>query len=195
MLRITLIKSVEILTSTLFLYFCSYAHAIQLEIGDIVLRSGTTIDSTVIQKLGNVKYSHIGVITQITPEIIVAHATTDDDPALPNQVLATEYNVFTSPKFAKYFLIIRPNFLSPTEKKLFAQKVANKVGEPYILKKKEEENLYCTTLLEQPLLELRPMIELEWHEIDLGPFQGSYLFPDTFIDIDGMTIIQTDNSD
>lgn len=186
-----LIRSVAIFISTLFLYTLSFTHAIQLEIGDIVLRTGTTVDSLVIQKLANVQYSHIGVITQISPEVIVVHATTDDDPNKPNQVLATKFDTFVSPKFAKNFLIIRPNFLSTIEKNIFATEIANKTGHAYILKNQQEENLYCTTLLEQPLLKLRPTIQLKWHAINLGPFQGDYLFPDTFMDIEGMTVIQS----
>lgn len=182
-------KSVAIAISTLFLCMLSYVHAAQLEVGDIVLRTGTTVDSLVIQKLANVRYSHIGVITQISPEIIVVHATTDDDPTKLNQVITTDFTTFVSPQFAKNHLILRPDFLTNDEKIIFSQKINAKIGQLYVLKKQGEDNLYCTTLIAQPLLELHPSTILQWHEINLGPFQGQYLFPDTFIDIKGMKII------
>ena len=182
-------QSVVIILTALFLCAFSYANQNTLAIGDIILRSGTTMDSLAIQKIGKVKYSHIGIITQIEPEIIVVHTTTDDDPNHPNQVITTSFDIFTSPKFAHAFLIIRPNFLNDDEKIILANTIQSKIGEPYVLKSREENNLYCTTLIEQPLLKLRPNIQLEWHTIDIGPFQGSYLFPDTFMNIKGMEIL------
>ena len=186
-------QSVVIMLTTLFLCTFSYAKD-TLAIGDIVLRAGSNMDSLAIQKLGTVQYSHIGIITQIEPEIIVVHSTTDDDPQYPNQTIATSFETFTSPKFARNFLIIRPNFLTLDEKLMLANHIHSKIGAPYILKTREADNLYCTTLIEQPLLQLRPNIQLEWHNIDFGPFKGSYLFPDTFINIEGMEILRSDSS-
>ena len=181
-------QSVVIILTTLFLCAFSYAKD-TLAIGDIILRAGSNMDSLAIQKLGKVQYSHIGIITQIKPEIVVVHSTTDDDPSHPNQAIATSFEVFTSPKFARNFLIIRPNFLTLDEKLRLANHIHSKIGAPYVLKSREEENLYCTTLIEQPLLQLRPNIQLEWHNIDFGPFKGTYLFPDTFMNIEGMKIL------
>lgn len=182
-------QSVVIFLTALFLCVFSYANDTALAIGDIVLRTGSNMDSLAIQKLGKVQYSHIGIITQTDPEIIVVHSTTDDDPNHTNQVITTPFEVFTSPKFARNFLIIRPSFLTLNEKLSLAKNIHSKLGAPYILKSREEENLYCTTLIEQPLLQLRPNIQLEWRNIDFGPFQGSYLFPDTFMNIEGMEIL------
>lgn len=182
------LQGVVIILTTLFLCAFSYAND-ALAIGDIVLRAGSNMDSLAIQKLGKVQYSHIGIITQIEPEIIVIHSTTDDDADHLNQVIATPFEIFTSPKFARNFLIIRPNFLTLDEKLNLASDIHSKLGAPYLLKSREEENLYCTTLIEQPLLQLRQNIELEWHNIDFGPFKGSYLFPDTFMNIEGMEIL------
>lgn len=186
-----ILKSVMKTFIALFLYLSiSLAETHTLELGDIVLRAGNNLDSLTIQKLGNVRYSHIGVITQITPEILVTHATTDDSPHFPNQVITTPYIEFISHKFAKEHLIIRPNFLSAHEKITFANDIHTKIGSPYSLKSKDQDNLYCTTLIEQPLLKLRPALTLQWHSIKFGPFNGEYLFPDTFITIDGMQIIE-----
>lgn len=182
-------QSVVIFLTALFLCVFSYANDTALAIGDIVLRTGSNMDSLAIQKLGKVQYSHIGIITQTDPEIIVVHSTTDDDPNHTNQVITTPFEVFTSPKFARNFLIIRPSFLTLNEKLSLAKNIHSKLGAPYILKSREEDNLYCTTLIEQPLLQLRPNIQLEWHNIDFGPFKGSYLFPDTFMNIEGMEIL------
>lgn len=187
-------QSVVTMLATLFLCAFSYANDNVLAIGDIVLRAGSNMDSLAIQKLGKVHYSHIGIITQTEPEIIVINSTTDDDPNHLNQVIATPFDIFTSAQFARSFLIIRPNFLTLDEKLKLAQNIHAQLGAPYLLKSREEENLYCTTLIEQPLLQLRPNIELEWNTIDLGPFKGSYLFPDTFINIEGMEILTSDGN-
>lgn len=183
-------KSVVTLFTALFLCPISIASELQLDVGDIVLRSGINVDSIIIQKLSNSRYSHIGVITQIHPTIIVVHATTDDNPEKPNQVIETSYETFIAAEFSNDHLVIRPNFLSSEEKHIFANAIQKKVGEPYVLKSKENDNLYCTTLLEQPLITLRPNILLDWQNIDFGPFHGEYLFPDAFIKIEGIITLQ-----
>ena len=60
-----------------------------LQPGDWVFRSGVSADSRLIRHLSGSAYSHIGIVTQTAPQVLVAHATTDDDPARPDQVLIT----------------------------------------------------------------------------------------------------------
>ena len=59
----------------------------KVKLGDLVLREGTATDSNVIMMLSASDYSHIGIITAVLPEIIVTHATTDDDPEHADQVI------------------------------------------------------------------------------------------------------------
>ena len=53
-------------------------HMSELRPGDLVLRLGTVTDSLIIAKVSHSSYSHIGMIIEVWPEILVAHATTSD---------------------------------------------------------------------------------------------------------------------
>ncbi len=165
----------------------------QLEVGDIVFRTAYGKESRLIQLVSGGDYSHIAVITEITPEISVTHATTNDHPEKLNQVLLTDITEFLSPTYAKTYLIARPDFLSAAEKALFAKEIAARVGEPYILKHRSLDNLYCTTLLEAPLKSLVPDLSLQWQSLQVPGMAGDYLFPDTFLDIAGMKPILKDD--
>ncbi len=51
----------------------------KLKVGDLIFRMGVGADSFVIADVTNSKYSHMGMISAIEPEILVTHATTADD--------------------------------------------------------------------------------------------------------------------
>ena len=72
---------------------------LQLEVGDIVFRTAYGKESRMVTLLSGGDYSHIAVITDITPEIMVTHATTNDNPDKLNQVLLTPITEFLSPTF------------------------------------------------------------------------------------------------
>ena len=69
-----------------------------LQEGDWVFRHGTATDSRLIRELSRSRFSHIGIVVQTQPEVWIAHATTDDDPAHPNQVLLTPLAEFATPQ-------------------------------------------------------------------------------------------------
>lgn len=167
----------------------------QLAVGDIVFRTAYGKESRFVQWISGGEFSHIALITAVEPEIIVTHATTNDEEALPNQVLATPIEKFLSPTFAKTYLIARPEFLPDIERLYFAEMVAARVGEPYILKGREEENLYCTTLLEIPLQQFAPHLatQLSWQELSLPGVAGEYLFPDAFLSLPDMRPLLIDD--
>ena len=167
----------------------------ELEVGDIVFRTAYGKESRFIQWVSGGEFSHIALITAIEPKIIVTHATTNDEETLPNQVLATPIEKFLSPTFAKSYLIARPEFLPDIERFRFAEMVAERVGQPYILKGREENNLYCTTLLEIPLQHLAPQLtsQLSWQELSLPGVAGEYLFPDTFLSLPDMRPLLIDD--
>lgn len=169
------------------------AYLEQLEVGDIVFRTAYGKESRLIQLVSGGDYSHIAVITEISPEVRVTHATTNDHPEKLNQVLLTAITEFLSPTYAKTYLIARPDFLSAPDKALFAKEIAVKVGEPYVLKSRSLENLYCTTLLEVPLKSLVPDLSLQWQSLQVPGMPGDYLFPDAFLDIAGMKQILKDD--
>lgn len=165
----------------------------ELEVGDIVFRTAYGKESRLIQLVSGGDYSHIAVITEITPEIKVTHATTNDHPEKINQVLLTPIVEFLSPTFAKTYLIARPDFLSMPEKSYFAGEISRRIGEPYVLKSRSLGNLYCTTLLEAPLRTLMPDLTLKWQSLQVPGMPGDYLFPDAFLEIDGIRPILKDD--
>lgn len=164
-----------------------------LEVGDIVFRTAYGKESRLIQMVSEGEYSHIAVITMIAPEVKVVHATTNDHPILQNQVLLTPITEFLSPDVAKQYLIVRPKFLNHQERQYFAAEIAKRVGEPYVLKSKEFDNLYCTTLLETPLQSIRPQIMLEYQLLKVPGMNGNYLFPDAFLALQGLEFLLKDN--
>ncbi len=168
-------------------------HLEQLEVGDIVFRTAYGKESRLIQLVSGGGYSHIAVVTEVSPEVKVTHATTNDDPDKLNQVLLTSITRFLSPTYAKTYLVARPKFLSAFEREVFAAEVAQKIGEPYLLQSKHLENLYCTTLLEGPLRSLVPHLSLQWQTLDLPGVPGDYLFPDAFLEIPGLQQILKDD--
>lgn len=165
----------------------------ELQVGDIVFRSAYGKESRLIEWVSGGNYSHIAVITDIDPEIIVTHATTNEDPHYPDQVQSTPITRFLSPSITKQYQIIRPHFLSDEAKLQFAKLLKAQLGQPYILKNREESNLYCTTFLEQALQTLYPLPELEWQSLSIPGYQGDYLFPDAFLALPDMkTLLQDD---
>ena len=83
----------------------------RLEPGDWVFRSGISADSRVIKSISRSRYSHIGMIVQTVPQVVVAHAATDDDPKHPDQVLLTPLAEFAATDKADGIAVARPKFL------------------------------------------------------------------------------------
>lgn len=164
-----------------------------LEVGDIVFRTAYGKESRLIKMVSQSEYSHIAVITELSPNVKVVHATTNDHPTLQNQVLLTPIEEFLSPDAAKAYLIARPNFLTIEQRQLFAGDIHQRIGEAYVLKSRELENLYCTTLLESPLQSLMPALSLEYQLLKVPGMNGDYLFPDAFLKISGMRPLLKDD--
>ncbi|MBN7823045.1 hypothetical protein, partial [Bowmanella yangjiangensis] len=79
----------------------------RVENGDWVFRLGPSRESRLIQQVGGGDYSHIGMIVSTSPQALVAHATTDDDPERPDQVLLSPLTEFVDPRHARAFAIAR----------------------------------------------------------------------------------------
>lgn len=165
----------------------------QLEIGDIVFRTAYGKESRLIQLVSGGDYSHIAVITELLPNIVVTHATTNEHPEKQNQVISTPIIEFLSPTYAKTYLIARPDFLTSLEKRRFAAMIAQKIGEPYLLRNRTLNNLYCTTLLEAPLRSLIPDLTLQWQDLEIPGMTGDYLFPDAFLALGGLRHLLKDD--
>lgn len=165
-----------------------------LKIGDWVVRLGTVNDSRWISYLGKSEYSHIGMIVQLHPKILVVHATTDDGESASNQVIVSELEYFLSPKLAQKGAIIRPMFLNQQEKHKIAAFILNQRGRPFILSSKDEPHLYCTTLLSDSIAQFHPSFKPKWNYISAPFFKGEYLFPQAFVDYQDIKVIyQVDN--
>lgn len=157
--------------------FLKLPNHIQLEKGDWIFRGGIGTDSKLIQYLSKSEFSHIGIIVETTPHILIAHATTDDDPKHQNQVLITKLDDFISPNRAKIFAIARPIFLNTQQRIQTALYASQQVGKPFILDDKAETHFYCTTLILNAVHSQTHDFNPKWQYLDIAVFQGYYLFP------------------
>ena len=82
------------------LQLCAAVAPEKLAVGDWIFRAGTGRESALIRHLDDGEYSHIGIVIAVSPEIRIAHATTDDDPAHPNQVINSSLAEFAAPRLA-----------------------------------------------------------------------------------------------
>lgn len=83
------------------------AHLPPVAVGDWVFRMGTEADSRLIRQLGGGHYSHIGMIVELHPQIMVLHATNEEGHSTPNQVLLTPLSEFISPDVAMHYALAR----------------------------------------------------------------------------------------
>lgn len=153
---------------------------LSIQKGDWIFRSGINADSKFIQYLSNSSFSHIGIIVETNPSIIIAHATTDDNPTYPNQVILTPIHDFLQTDKARAFAIARPKFLSSAQLLLSAQYAKNQVGKPFILNDRDEPHFYCTILILNSITQQSSSFKPKWQYLDIAVFQGYYLFPEAF---------------
>lgn len=164
-----------------------------LQEGDWVFRHGTATDSRLIRELSRSRFSHIGIVVQTRPEVWIAHATTDDNPARPNQVLLTPLAEFAAPRLSRQTAYARPRFLSPEQRRASARHAAAQAGRPFRLTARAEQPYYCTILLLDAVRTQAPAFNPTWQHIDLAVFRGEYLFPEAFAqsDIEWLAVIPT----
>ena len=151
-----------------------------LQPGDWVFRSGTSADSRLIQRLSGGAYSHIGIVIQTAPQVLVAHATTDDDPARPDQVLITPLADFAAAGRATAVAVARPRFLTAAQRAAAARHAAARAGQPFRLTAEGDRPLYCTTLVLEAVRQQAPGFAPAWQAVDVPVFGGRYLFPQAF---------------
>ena len=163
----------------------------KLQIGDLVLRKGTVLDSSIITHLSKSNYSHIGIISALTPQIMVTHATTDDELTHKDAVVTTPLKLFLAKAFSKKTAIIRLNFIDDEKAKLIVDKVKQKLGYPYYITgdKYSPKKLYCTSLLYDAIKEVYPKFSLQYQNINQPIFKGDYLFVEAFFQIKDKTLL------
>lgn len=160
----------------------STAHLPPLAMGDWVFRAGTSAESRLIQTLSDSEFSHIGMVISLQPEPLIAHATTDDDPQRPNQVLTSTLNDFIAPQLAHSYAIARPLFMTEEENKRVAVRVLKQLQQPFVLAERNTEHLYCTTLLADALNQTAQPFQPKWQQVHAPLLSGEYLFPQAFAD-------------
>ena len=153
----------------------------RLEPGDWVFRSGISADSRVIKSISRSRYSHIGMIVQTAPQVVVAHAATDDDPKHPDQVLLTPLAEFAAADKADGIAVARPKFLTAPQRRQAAQSAAAQRGRPFVLAARDRQPYYCTLLLLEAVRPHAPQFSPQWQYLDMAVFRGEYLFPEAFM--------------
>ena len=144
-----------------------------LQLGDVVFRCGRGIDSAIISEISKSKYSHVGMVAALQPQIVIIHATTDDVPTKANQVIASTLSFFVQE--AKRFAVKR-YALSAQEQQQIAAFLHSQLGEPFVLDGKRD-SLYCTTLIVKALGAQRSA-SLRFHYLQFFGITGWFLFPE-----------------
>lgn len=157
-----------------------------IHVGDLIFRHGDVADSLFIANLSKFKYSHVGVVVDVFPDILIVHATTSRYDKDENGVILSKLDDFLS--HAIDFGIARIDFLDKNNIKLFVSGIKSRVGESFVLDKKDNPNLYCTTLIEQELTKVISFMP-KYQMIQLFLFEGEYLFPKALWEYDGINPI------
>lgn len=161
----------------------------KVHIGDLIVREGVGYESSVIKKISNSTYSHIGMITQVEPTILITHATTDDDIHKPNQVIVSSFEEFTSHKRAKGWAIYRQSLLTQQEIQHSVNYTKTQIGRKFDLAVKQENGFYCSILIANSY-PTKLSQQLQWTKVDILTFKGEMLYPNALIqEKDGVQLI------
>ena len=160
----------------------------QVHVGDLVVRAGTGHESQLIQQLSGNPYSHIGVISQIQPEIRVIHATTTDDHKRLNQVISSSLAEFTQSKWATTWAVYRHTGLSNNQIQQQIHDLNQMLGQPFVFESRENHPRYCTTIVYDSL-PVSIQQQVPWQTVSLSVIKGDLLFPKAFIELKGSQLI------
>ncbi len=156
-------------------------HAAELRPGDLVFRMGTVTDSRVIAKVSGSSYSHVGMVIEIWPEILVAHATTSDHDYDRDEASITTLKDFWSKALASAGAAGRVSGLGDEQVKKVISRLISDKGRPFVLAPRNEKHFYCSTMLYEAIHEADPSFDLSWKNLSCPGFSGEYLFPQSFI--------------
>lgn len=157
-----------------------------LAVGDWLFRLGTSMDSVLIREASRGAYSHVGMVVATRPGVLIVHATTDDDPRHPDQVLLSTLGDFLQPHRAQHFAIARPRFLDEALRTRIAAELRTQLGKPFMLDARDAPHRYCTSLLAEAIGRHLPTFAPIWTRLDLPLFHGDYLLPSAFADYPGL---------
>ena len=167
-----------------------------VQAGDWVFRSGTGGESALIRQLSGGRYSHVGIVAQVAPRVLIAHAGTDEEPRHPNQVLLATWEAFASRRWAQTVAVARPRFLDAAQRAASARAAAARVGQAFELRPVDNPAaplpLYCTTLLLEAVRAQAPAFAPAWQRVDVPMVRGDYLFPHALAEQDVQWLAQSD---
>ena len=116
--------------------------------------------------------------------VLIAHATTDDEPARPHQVLISALADFAAARRADGLAVVRPRFLNARQRAATAHYAAARRGHAFLLKPRGNNPFYCTTLLLDAIRQQNAAFQPQWQYLDVPVFRGDYLFPQVFLQAD-----------
>ena len=151
----------------------------ELEVGDILLRMGVGADSYVIAAASDSLYSHAGIVSAVTPEILVTHATTADDAGSKFEgVITIPIANFVSE--ASRIAVVRYPGLDEAEKPLVTSYLKSMEGQPFSLNQ-DSDSIYCSNLVLYALQD-HVQIKVEPQKVDMPLFDGTFYFPQAFLE-------------
>ncbi|WP_299547053.1 YiiX/YebB-like N1pC/P60 family cysteine hydrolase [uncultured Helicobacter sp.] len=148
-----------------------------LQIGDFVFRQGIGAESLLIQKFSNSPYSHIAMVVKISPDVLLIHATTNDDTNRQNQVILSSLDEFV--RLGSKIAVKRPDFSQKNKEKIVDFAMQN-LGREFVLSTKEDA-FYCTTFLEEAINKIENF-KLKKEFVGFPFIKGYYLFPKAFFE-------------
>lgn len=155
----------------------------ELVIGDWVFRQGTSLESYLIASVVQSEFSHIGMVVQTVPEVLILHSTTDDLQDEANQVMLSSWSQFTDARLATRVAVARPEFLTREQRIRISQALMAQLGLPFVLASRAEPHAYCTTVLADAIQREDPSFSPVWTQVQQPMLRGEYLHPQAFADM------------
>lgn len=158
----------------------------ELKVGDLIFRMGVGTDSFVIADITNSKYSHMGIISSIEPEILVTHATTADDAGSNFEgVITIPLKHFVSE--ASSLAIGRYQDLKDSSIDDVQAYLKSIEGQPFTITP-DPNSIYCSSMVVYALQDhVKMQVEKTLLNIPLN--KGEYYVPQAFIDDPNLKII------
>ncbi|MDE7317728.1 MAG: hypothetical protein K2N12_08390 [Helicobacter sp.] len=158
-----------------------------IEVGDVIFREGIGMDSAIIQKLSNHRYTHIGIIISNDP-IIILHASTDSCAHHAESVVLNTFEEFLQ---CSQNIAIKRFRLSADVLQNVINRAYQRLGDAFVLSR-NHQRLYCTTLLEDAL-EPFVALNLSYTNVEFPVLGGEYLFPKAFFEDSHSVLIYESN--
>lgn len=146
--------------------------------GDLVFRSLKDYDSEVIMKISDSNFSHIGMVCNLKPLLII-----HSDPEF-KRVKLTSLNDFT--KNINSFGVARIKGLNLASATKICEILKSYENKKFKIAPKHKNNLYCTTLLERAILKF---INLDLKYTNISILGGEFLFPQAFLNSSKINLI------